>query len=352
MRTHPTTRCLLAAVFAAMIAGVAAPGMASAALSAAAGAPGAPAVAQAGPSTAPCRFATGTVCQSTDPTVRTYAVFSLDSSGCTYKIALIWGDGSKQSTVTITSPADGTVFLAAHTYPYQARSHRYLIQVNGTVTAGNCSFVSFQLDFTLLTCSKTELSGPSWAAKFPDSTKVSDLASAFRADVRRFIAAMRHAGITERTTATLRLAERAYLMHYAWLVANRKLSPEQVPHFAATTGHPPVAICWVHVSASGADLGASVAAAHGLAKAFGVSLTQPAAPPLTSPRTSGDAIVMATTWTSATVTIVNGSGRSVTIRSGPHSGLNAALISVGASYGVIHSVNAKAAMDYWSASGR
>jgi hypothetical protein len=67
-----------------------------------------------------------------------------------------------------------------------------------------------------------QLSGPSWARKFPESSSISDLSKPFRNDVTRFVGAMQRAGIAERTLDTLRPPERAYLMHYSWLIAKRQ----------------------------------------------------------------------------------------------------------------------------------
>lgn len=60
---------------------------------------------------------------------------------------------------------------------------------------------------------------------------------------------------------------------------------------------------------------------------------------------------MTTTWSKARITIENGSGHSVTIDSTPHSGLNKQLIAVGASYHVIHFLNASKDPNHWSVSG-
>ena len=219
------------------------------------------------------------------------------------------------------------------------------------MTAGMCTFQPGTLSFTLLACTSSQLSGPSWAGKFGDSKSVSDLAAAFGKDVTAFVAAMKRARITVRTISTLRPPERAYLMHYSWLVAKRKLSPLKVPTFAGSKKHSPVGICWVHATAHGASKPASIAAAGQLAGALGVA-SMPAAPLLTSVRTLGESIVMSTTWTRAKITIRNASGNAVVIRSGPRNGLNAKLITVGATYGVIHFRPPGRAMDDWSVNGR
>src|SRR5579863_7250355 len=155
-------------------------------------------------------------------------------------------------------------------------------------TAGMCTFQPGSLSFTLLACTSSQLSGPSWAGAFPDRKSVSDLAPAFGKDVTAFMGAMKHAGITVRTLSTARPPERAYLMHYSWLVAKRRLSPLKVPNFAGSKKHPPVAICWVHATAHGAGKAESIAAAGKLAAALGVA-SMGSAPELTSPLTQGQA---------------------------------------------------------------
>jgi hypothetical protein len=345
----------LAAIIIAVVAS--AGSLASAAVAAApavAAGPGAgsPAsvAAPASDDTAPCSFAKVSACQSTDPAIKTYVKFSQDTTDCTFDIAVDWGNGGKVQHVFFTSPTDGLHFLAAHHYRYRTMPMTFTISVQGTVTAGFCGFNSGTLSFTLLTCTNAELSGPSWAGRFLDSRLVGALSGTFRKDVSAFVAAMRHAGVKVRPISTLRPTERAFLMHYSWLVANRKLSPLKVPHFHADRHHKPVSICWVHLGAHGANLRASVTAARKLAAALGVA-SMHAAPPLTSLRTEGLAIVMSTAWTSRKITITNAAGQAVTIRSTPHNGLNKGLIAVGATYGVIHFLNPKRAMDDWSVNG-
>jgi hypothetical protein len=301
--------------------------------------------------TAPCDFKTVNSCQSTDPAIKTYVVLSGPLNGCTFDFTVNWGDNSKAQQVTMTNPKDGTDFLAGHTYKYSNQTVSFTIGVSANVTAGMCTFQPGTLSFTLLACSSSELSGSSWASKFPDSKSVSDLAPTFGKDVTAFIAAMKHAGVTVRTLSTLRPPERAYLMHYSWLVAKRKLSPLKVPNFAGSKKHPPVGICWVHATAHGASKPESIAAAGKLATALGVA-SMSAAPVLTSPQTEGQAIVMSTTWSSRKITIKNASGHSVVIRTGPRNGLNAKLITVGATYGVIHFRPASKAMNDWSVNGQ
>lgn len=301
--------------------------------------------------TAPCSFKTVSACQSTDPAVKTYVAFGNGSTtGCIFDLSVDWGDNSKLTQVVFTSPPTGVLFLASHSYAYSNTDKIFTITISASQVTGGCGFSPFTDSFALLTCTNTEMSGPSWAGRFPDSRSVGALTGAFRKDVSAFIAAMRHAGITVRPISTLRPAERAFLMHYSWLIAKRKLSVLHVPRFRADKHHRPVSICWVHVGAHGANLRASVAAARKLAAALGVG-SRRSAPPLTSLRTEGESIAMATTWTARSITIINAAGQRVRIHSTPHDGLNKVLIAVGATYGVIHFLNAAQAMNVWSVNG-
>ena len=74
-----------------------------------------------------------------------------------------------------------------------------------------------------------ELSGSAWVAQFPTGTSTSDLAPAFRDAVNSFIQAISSAGGAVSIAATYRPPERAYLMHYAWKIANGTIQPDRVP---------------------------------------------------------------------------------------------------------------------------
>ena len=91
-----------------------------------------------------------------------------------------------------------------------------------------------------------ELSGRSWVSQFPGSDLVSDLSGTFRQDVTDFISAMRRAGITVTVFGTRRPPERAYLMHYSWLIEKGKIDPADVRPFPPGPGQAPVRICWQH----------------------------------------------------------------------------------------------------------
>ena len=197
-----------------------------------------------------------------------------------------------------------------------------------------------------------ELSGRSWVSQFPSSDLVSDLSGTFRQDVTNFISTMRRAGITVTVIATRRPPERAYLMHYSWLIEKGKIDPADVRPFAPGPGQAPVRICWQHTDSRGAeDKAASVKAAKEMVSGYQISPSLAVAPALSSLHTRGLAIDMTMTWSKATITIPDGSGHRVRIRTTPHNGLNSRLIAVGATYGVIHYLSAAADPAHWSVSG-
>ena len=73
------------------------------------------------------------------------------------------------------------------------------------------------------------LSGAAWYDEFPTSTEVSDLDSSFSGKVQKFITALEQAGASVTINATKRPAERAYLMHWAWMIAKKGFDPRKVP---------------------------------------------------------------------------------------------------------------------------
>ena len=197
-----------------------------------------------------------------------------------------------------------------------------------------------------------ELSGRSWVSQFPGSNLVSDLSGTFRQDVTDFISAMRRAGITVTVTGTRRPPERAYLMHYSWLIDKGKIDPADVRPFAPGPGRAPVRICWQHTDSRGAeDRAASVEAAKEMVSGYQISPSLAVAPALSSLHTRGLAIDMTMTWSKASITIAGRRGHRVRISTTPHSGLNSRVIAVGATYGVIHYFSVAADPVHWSVSG-
>jgi hypothetical protein len=168
-------------------------------------------------------------------------------------------------------------------------------------------------------------SGAEWVAKYPTSKDVEDLASPFRENVKKFLAALQAAGADVSISATYRPAERAYLMHYAYRIAREKLDPRDVP---ARNG---VDIEWVHRKENGRiDLVASRNAAEDMVEAYDIVYR----PALNSNHTRRLAIDMTISWTD-TLSIKNARGNTVDIKSTPRSGQNGDLWKVGKSYQVL-----------------
>ena len=163
-----------------------------------------------------------------------------------------------------------------------------------------------------------ELSGAQWVSRFPCSVDLEALASPFRERVTAFYNALVDAGATISIGATLRPAERAFLMHYAFLIATGKLLPEQVPP------HPVINIIWVHET-----LEQSRQAAKEMVAAYEIAY----APSLHSKHIDGRAVDMTISWLDD-LHIVDGQARAVVIADPPRSGDNRKLQAVGRSYGV------------------
>ena len=302
-------------------------------------------------------------CSSSNPSVNFSIVSVGNTSGCTSKDTVEWGDKSSTTKTYRGGPNGSTLVAFDHTYKDGPR--RYTITITGETVSGDCgTLTGATLYFTLpkttvhACAAGTTLSGPAWASKFPYSKNLDELKQPFRAGVIRFIAAMKHAGIKEGTVQTFRPAKRAYLMHYAWMVAHRKTAPQNVPAFPDAKprkGSPypgTVGICWVHHTSTGAvDLAASIKAAAQMLAGYHIDPKYKSAPAYPTQHSVGLAIDMTTTWTAKKITIVNARGKDVTISTTPHSGLNRQLIAVGATYGVIHFTIAAHDPNHWSSNG-
>jgi hypothetical protein len=185
----------------------------------------------------------------------------------------------------------------------------------------------------------SEPSGPAWVDRFPTSRTTDTLEDGFRPKCDAFLAALRAAGARIDISATLRPPERAYLMHFSFLIHTGEVDPRDVP------GRAGVEIDWVHRRANGTpDLPAAVAAAAAMVEGYGIAFK----PSLTSLHTVGKAIDMTISW-DGKLTVAQKNGRPKEIASVPRSGLNHDLWAVGGTYGVI-----KLASDppHWSATGR
>jgi hypothetical protein len=233
------------------------------------------------------------------------------------------------------------------------------------------------------------LSGVFWTTRFPASRSIDDLEPSFQHCVRRFLDAISsaRAGLPNMVTArpaapngaarahglaaagragagvhnahahykinsTYRPPQRAYLMHYCWLISRSKINPADVPAYQPVGNQrDPVDIEWVHRDAKGnPDLAASWRAAHEMVNGFSIAGLR-VAPALDSNHVRGQAIDMEISW-HGNLDIVNASGNTIRIETLPRDGTNRQLIEVGATYGVYHLRNVDADRPHWSYDGR
>ena len=182
------------------------------------------------------------------------------------------------------------------------------------------------------------LSGPVWVSQFLPSKSPDSLVEPFKANVKKFLAALKNGGATVSIADTLRPPERAYLMHFAFAIAREGVDPATVP---ARTG---VDIQWVHPESPGVSSAkASKDAAETMVQAYGIAFK----PALNSRHTEGKAIDMSIAWIGDLV-IVKADGTSITVTSAPRTGDNSSLQQVGASYNVIKLVSDP---PHWSTDG-
>lgn len=185
------------------------------------------------------------------------------------------------------------------------------------------------------------LSGAAWfdanQARYPNSNRVEDLEETFQVNVNGFLGALRTAGASISIASTLRNADRAFLMHYSWRVANGEISAADVPARAG------VDIVWDH-----GDDALSRAAANEMVQRFAISYK----PSLTSRHIEGKAIDMNITWTD-TITVRKNDGTEVQVTFMDDVDQNTTLHEVGASYGVIKFVSQNGHPDrpHWSTDG-
>lgn len=158
-----------------------------------------------------------------------------------------------------------------------------------------------------------------------NSSNVEDLEPAFRANVKAFIKALEAAGAKVTVTATKRSARRAYLFHWSWLIALKKIKPSAAATLAG------VDILWNH----GNDA-QSVAGALEIVKGFHLAVPPDSVnpPSLTSRHIEGKAIDMTITW-AGTIKIKNKNGTLAPVAFKADGNANKALHAVGATYGVI-----------------
>lgn len=189
-----------------------------------------------------------------------------------------------------------------------------------------------------------ELSGVRWVERYRGSTSLRDLRGSFRDRAEAFVEALRAAGANVTIAATFRPPQRAYLMHWSWLIVKRDLDPAQVP---AMDG---VDVIWTHEDAAGNySRTLSVAAAREMVYGFNIQGLG-VAPALQSRHTLGYGIDMNIRW-SGTLTIPDADGNLIQIQTSPRSGLNLQLRRVGESYGVIKYNRAGRDDPHWSDNG-
>jgi hypothetical protein len=177
-----------------------------------------------------------------------------------------------------------------------------------------------------------------WVAKFPTSIKTADLVQPFRGNFEAFQAAMVAAGIAVRITATHRPKERAYLMHYSWMIVKGQIDPGDVPPLPELQG---ADIIWNHAHAK--------QGAQEMVDGYGIGgLGVP--PALNSRHIEGRAVDTSLSW-DGDIEIENKDGSSRHIVGSPRNSTHPDLIAAGATYGVIHLKNVMADKVHWSDDG-
>ncbi len=165
---------------------------------------------------------------------------------------------------------------------------------------------------------RLRLSGPEWVKQYTASTSLEDLSFPFRQYAQEFETALQAAGATIEVANTYRPPERAHLMHFCVLVANRSIAPANVPPFAG------VEIDWAHYTN---DL--AVWWADKMATAYDIAYP----PALRSNHTIGRAIDWYVEW-KGTLKVKDIDGNIVEIGEPRNSFDNDKLWDVGATYGV------------------
>lgn len=190
-----------------------------------------------------------------------------------------------------------------------------------------------------------EPSGAQWVSRFPGSRDINDCTSPFKESLTSFVAALGGAGAKVRLSATFRPTERAYMMHWAWMIWKGQADPQKIP---TQDG---VLIKWDHVGEDGQYSKAkSVEAATAMVNAFDIDDLR-VAPALESEHTKRLAVDMTISWT-GDLEIKEADGKSATIKSEPKSGMNKDLHAVGATYGVIKYNRRGVDKPHWSSTGK
>ncbi len=192
------------------------------------------------------------------------------------------------------------------------------------------------------------LSSENWVKKYPASDKLADLDSAFGQGVTKFVNAIEKGGASVEILSTQWPAERAYMMHFAWLIAHEEIHPQQVPPIDEidfdTNVSATLDMIWWH-----GNLEDSQKAAEEMLEAFGIDeLEEP--PVLQSRHISGEAIDMRISW-GGSLTLVTPGEEEITIESGPNDETNEELIGIAAMFGVIHYSDPEEDAVHWSVDG-
>jgi len=237
------------------------------------------------------------------------------------------------------------------------------------------------------------LSGAFWVGQFPGSRSIADLELDFGQRVQRFLnaissaraglpdaraanarsgapnfagpvvvgapaGAVAQAGPAQRVqhphvqiNATFRPAQRAYMMHYSWLITRNQIDPVHVPAYQPIGNQQtPVDIQWVHRDRSGRpDIAASMRAALEMVNGFQIANLH-VAPALDSNHVHGRAIDMTISWV-GNMEIVDNLNQTVLINTLPRNGTNRRLIELGATYQVYHLRHVSADPPHWSYNG-
>ncbi|WP_235085563.1 hypothetical protein [Chromobacterium sp. Beijing] len=190
-----------------------------------------------------------------------------------------------------------------------------------------------------MTIPEPELSGMAWVERYPASASISELEPTFQANVRAFVEALKAAGATVRVASTYRPEKRAYLFHWSYLIAKKKVKPNKA------VLRPDIHILWDH----GNDE-KSISAARAMAQYFEI-LHLGTIPALRTRHTMRQAIDMSITW-SGDLIITNNDSSIITIKTTPRTGMNKELHAVGATYNVVKFKLGSKDKPHWSVDGR
>jgi len=178
-------------------------------------------------------------------------------------------------------------------------------------------------------------SGAYWVSQFPGQATTDSLEPQFRARFLDFQSAMENSGIQVTISAAFRPPERAYMMHWSWMIVRNQVDPADVP------AYPGVDIVWNHADA--------VAGAQEMVDGFGINHIS-VAPALHSRHTEGKAVDTNLSWT-GDIQILDGNNNVASIKGPPRNATHPDLIKVGATYLVYHFSPSSADPYHWSSDG-